>query len=124
MKSIEGLQLKVEALEKKATLMRSTVALSDHPMWTEYVKGLQGYMIARNNQLLSEIDRDESLDVADRRRACLVAEVRLLDLLIRAPERFRESLEAITAQIAEDKAQLEALERERASAKKGAKKYG
>jgi hypothetical protein len=93
-------------------------------MWTEYVKGLQGYMIARNNQLLSEIDRDESLDVADRRRACLVAEVRLLDLLIRAPERFRESLEAITAQIAEDKAQLEALERERASAKKGAKKYG
>jgi chromosome segregation ATPase len=119
LRKAEQIREDIDAMEKRIALMRQTVALSDHPLWQDYKKSLQAYLVSKNNQLLTAHD-DAPLEVVDRHRAILAAEVRLLDMLINAPDRFKEALKAISAQIAKLKEEADELERTYSFTRKGA----
>ena len=119
LRKAEQIREDIDAMEKRIALMQQTVALSDHPLWQDYKKSLQAYLVSKNNQLLTAHD-DAPLEVVDRHRAILAAEVRLLDMLINAPDRFKEALKAISAQIAKLKEEADELERTYSFVKKGA----
>ena len=119
LRKAEQIREDIDAMEKRIALMHQTVALSDHPLWQDYKKSLQAYLVSKNNQLLTAHD-DAPLEVVDRHRAILAAEVRLLDMLINAPDRFKEALKAISAQIAKLKEEADELERTYSFVKKGA----
>lgn len=121
LRAAEALRTEIIEIEKRIELMRVTVDLSDHPLWERFKDGLTASITAKNNKLLGMLE-DGDLAVLDRKRSNLAAEIRLLDFIKTSPDRFKVSLQEMSAQIAQKAKLADDLEQKYGFLKKGVKR--